>query len=219
MMERTAQSIWHWSVARGTNRTTAANPACASTRLCVLSAMDKYRFTYQDIHRTVRSLSERIVAAGYESDVIVAIGSGGFIPARMLRTFINKPILAVGIAYYDAANKPTVNPRKVQWIEEAERELKGKRILLVDEVDDSRVTLEYCVRELLSHSPASIAVAVLHNKLKEKRGSMPAEVALYLSGLDIEDKWVAYPWDAKDIDEHDAASAADKALLRAPGHE
>jgi uncharacterized protein len=185
-------------------------PACASTDARVLSAMDKYRFTYQDIHRTVRDLSERIAAAGYESDVIVAIGSGGFIPARMLRTFINKPILAVGIAYYDSANKPTVNPRKVQWIEEAERQLSGKRILLVDEVDDSRVTLEYCVRELLSHHPASIAVAVLHNKLKEKRGAMPAEVSLYLSGLDIEDKWVAYPWDAKDIDEHDAASAADK---------
>lgn len=173
--------------------------------------MDKYRFTYQDIHRTVRDLSRRIVAAGYETDVIVAIGSGGFIPARMLRTFINKPILAVGIAYYDQHNQPTANPRKVQWIEEAERQLKGKRILLVDEVDDSRVTLEYCVRELLAHRPASIAVAVLHNKLKEKRGAMPPEVSMYLSGLDIEDKWVAYPWDAQDIDEHDKAAGADKA--------
>lgn len=173
--------------------------------------MDKYRFTYQDIHRTVKSLAERIVAAGYDADVIVAIGSGGFIPARMLRTFINKPILAVGVAYYDQNNQPTPNPRKVQWIEEAERQLRGKRILLVDEVDDSRVTLEYCVRELLSHHPASIAVAVLHNKLKEKRGAMPPEVSLYLSGIDIEDKWVAYPWDARDIDEHDAAAAADRA--------
>jgi len=173
--------------------------------------MDKYRFTYQDIHRTVRDLARRIVKAGYDTDVIVAIGSGGFIPARMLRTFINKPILAVGIAYYDQHNQPTANPRKVQWIEEAERQLKGKRILLVDEVDDSRVTLEYCVRELLAHHPASIAVAVLHNKLKEKRGAMPPEVTMYVSGLDIDDKWVAYPWDAQDIDEHDRAAAADKA--------
>ncbi len=182
--------------------------------LSVLSDMDKYKFTYQDIHRTVRSLAERVTAAGYETDVIVAIGSGGFIPARMLRTYIDRPILTVGVAYYDKDNKPTKNPRKVQWIEEAERELKGRRILLVDEVDDSRATLEYCVRELMSHGPATIAVAVLHNKLKEKRGAMPKEVALYLAGLDIEDKWVAYPWDAKDIDAHDVAAAAD----RATGH-
>jgi hypoxanthine phosphoribosyltransferase len=164
--------------------------------------MDKYRFTYNDIHRTVRSLAERITASGYEADVIVAIGSGGYIPARILRTFIDRPILTVGVAYYDSNNKPTELPRKVQWIEEAERILQGKRILLVDEVDDSRATLEYCVRELMSHRPASIAVAVLHNKLKPKKGAMPDEVALYLAGLDLEDKWICYPWDALDIDQH-----------------
>lgn len=170
--------------------------------------MDKYHFSYQDIHRTVASLASCIRAAGYEADVIVAIGSGGYIPARILRTYLDKPILAVGIAYYDKDNKPTSDPRKVQWIEEAERALRGKRILLVDEVDDSRSTLEYCVRELLSHEPASIAVAVLHNKDKPKRGSMPEGVSLYLAGLEIEDRWVCYPWDALDIDAHDATIAA-----------
>ncbi len=172
--------------------------------------MDKYRFTYEDIHRAVRSVARRVTAAAYEPDVIVAIGSGGFIPARILRTFMDRPILTVGVAYYDKDNKPTENPRKVQWIEEAERELRGRRILLVDEVDDSRATLEYCVRELMAHGPASIAVAVIHNKLKEKRGAMPPEVALYVAGLDIEDKWVCYPWDATDIDGHDRAAAADR---------
>ena len=114
----------------------------------------------------------------------------------------------MGVAYYDNDNQPTDQPRKVQWIEEAERILQGKRILLVDEVDDSRSTLEYCVRELLSHQPASIAVTVLHNKLKPKRGSMPPEVGLYLAGLDLEDRWICYPWDAADIDDHDRQAAA-----------
>ncbi len=167
--------------------------------------MEKYLFSYQEIHRTVESLATRIRASGYRADMIVAIGSGGFIPARILRTYLDLPILAVGIAYYDRDNRPTDDPRKVQWIEEAERTLKGRRILLVDEVDDSRSTLEYCVRELMSHEPASIAVAVLHNKNKPKRGAMPEGVALYLAGLEIEDRWVSYPWDAVDIDAHDAA--------------
>ncbi len=87
-----------------------------------------------------------------------------------MRTYLGKPILAVGVAYYDANDRPTDTPRKVQWIEEAERQLSGRRILLVDEVDDSRTTLEYCIRELMRHNPAGISVAVLHNKLKEKRG-------------------------------------------------
>ena len=163
--------------------------------------MEKYWFTYEDIHATIRDLAERIRQSGYEADAIVAIGSGGFIPARILRTYIKKPIWAVGIAYYDDENKPTDTPHKVQWVDEVERKLTGKRILLVDEVDDSRTTLEYCIRELLTHKPASVAVAVLHNKDKEKRGVIPPEVKLYLAGRELEDKWICYPWDALDIEE------------------
>jgi len=170
--------------------------------------MDKYWFTYEDIHSTIRDLAERIRQSGYEADAIVAIGSGGFIPARILRTYIKKPIWAVGIAYYDDENKPTDTPHKVQWVDEVERKLTGKRILLVDEVDDSRTTLEYCIRELLTHKPASVAVAVLHNKDKEKRGVIPPEVKLYLAGRELEDKWICYPWDALDIEEQNRQAHA-----------
>jgi hypoxanthine phosphoribosyltransferase len=171
--------------------------------------MEKYYFTYDEIHKTAKDMADRVVASGYDPDIIVAIGSGGFIPARIIRTFLDKPILAVGVSYYDADDKPTDEPHKVQWIEEAERKLAGKRILLVDEVDDSRSTLEYCIRELLRHNPAEIAVAVLHDKKKEKRGVIPTEVRRYFAGRTIEDRWVAYPWDAKDIDDHDARAARD----------
>ena len=170
--------------------------------------MDKYWFTYEDIHKTALDISNRVKASGFEPDVIVAIGSGGFIPARIMRTFLGKPILAVGVAYYDSDDKPSDLPRKVQWIEEAEKKLAGRRILLVDEVDDSRTTLEYCVRELLRHKPSEIAVAVLHNKLKEKRGSIPPEVKRYFAGLDVKDRWICYPWDALDIDAHCVAREA-----------
>ena len=170
--------------------------------------MDKYWFTYEDIHSTIRDLAERIRQSGYDADAIVAIGSGGFIPARILRTYIKKPIFAVGIAYYDDENKPTDTPHKVQWVDEVERKLTGKRILLVDEVDDSRTTLEYCIRELLTHKPASVAVAVLHNKDKEKRGMIPPEVKLYLAGRELEDRWICYPWDALDIEEQNRQAHA-----------
>lgn len=171
-------------------------------------SMEKYWFTYEDIHSTIRDLAERIRQSGYDADAIVAIGSGGFIPARILRTYIKKPIFAVGIAYYDDENKPTDTPHKVQWVDEVERKLTGKRILLVDEVDDSRTTLEYCIRELLTHKPASVAVAVLHNKDKEKRGVIPPEVKLYLAGRELEDRWICYPWDALDIEEQNRQAHA-----------
>jgi hypoxanthine phosphoribosyltransferase len=166
----------------------------------------KYYVSYARIHETVRGMADEICASPFVPDLIVAIGSGGFIPARILRTFLEKPILTVGIAYYDAENRPSKTPRTIQWIDEVEQKLRGRRILLVDEVDDSRVTLEYCLRELLRHEPAEIAVAVLHNKRKEKRGAIPQQIRRYWAGEELEDRWICYPWDARDIERHERLS-------------
>ena len=163
----------------------------------------KYFLSYAHIHQSVRALAERIAAEGFDPDVIVAIGSGGFIPARILKTYIKRPILTVGISYYGPDNRPAEEPHAIQWIDEVEKKLAGRRILLVDEVDDTRVTLEYCLRELLLHHPAEIAVAVLHNKRKEKKGRIPPEVHRYFAGEELDDRWICYPWDALDIAAHE----------------
>lgn len=168
--------------------------------------MEKYYFSYAQIHNTIKNLAGDLADSGYKPDVIVAIGSGGFIPARILRTYIKRPILTVGLAYYDHNNQPTDIPQKVQWIDEVEKKLSGKNILLVDEVDDSRATLEYCLRELLSHKPREIAVMVLHNKLKPKKGALPGEIRHYFAGEELKDRWICYPWDADDIEEHETVS-------------
>jgi hypothetical protein len=162
----------------------------------------KYFLSYEQIHVTIRKLAEDIREDGFDPDVIVAIGTGGYIPARILKTFLKKPILTVGISYYGPDNKPAKTPRMIQWIDEVEKKLAGRKVLLVDEVDDSRVTLEYCLRELLRHGACEIAIAVLHNKNKEKKGKIPQEIRRYFAGQELEDRWICYPWDAEDIEEH-----------------
>lgn len=150
-----------------------------------MSEVKKQYLTYNQIHETIKKLSSEIVNSGFNPDVIVAIGTGGFIPARILKTFINRPILTVGLSYYDENNQPKAAPEKIQWIDEVETKLKGKKILLVDEVDDSRVTLEYCLRELLSHEPLEMAVAVLHNKKKEKEALSRKRLPIILPGKNL----------------------------------
>ena len=75
--------------------------------------------------------------------------------------------------------------------------------MLIDEVDDTRATLSYCIKELLNNEPEEIAVLVLHNKKKEKDAEFPAAIKRYFAGEEIEDLWIKYPWDAIDIDEHE----------------
>ena len=162
----------------------------------------EYYVGYNKIHKLVKALSEEILATGFSPDVIVAIGSGGFIPARIMKTYINRPIFTVGISYYGVDQQHFSYPKKIQWIDETRQQLEGKRVLLIDEVDDTRVTLSYCIEELLNHKPEEIAVAVLQNKRKAKGAQFPPEIKLYFAGEEIDDLWIKYPWDALEIDEH-----------------
>ena len=60
---------------------------------------------------------------------------------------------------------------------------------------------EFCLNELAKENFGTIGIAVLHEKIKEKKGRLP-EGMPYFSGITIQDWWINYPWDAEDIDGH-----------------
>ena len=157
-----------------------------------IAMKQKIWYTYDDIHRVIKALAEKIQNSGVKYDAMIAIGGGGFIPARMLRCFLEIPIYAVTTAYYDSDNEGQVTEevKKVQWLDPVPDALKGKNVLVVDEVDDSRVTMEFCLTEL-------------------QVGKIPEGIP-YFSGLTVEDWWINYPWDALDIDEHNRLAAEGK---------
>jgi uncharacterized protein len=165
--------------------------------------MDKYYFTYTEIHKTIQTSAKDILTSGFMPDYILAIGGGGFIPARILRTFITKPLITVSLSRYKNSGEIVDIPIKHQWVESINVDLNGKKILLVDEVDDCRTTLEYCINELFKTYDMELAVYVLHNKKKEKHGKIPKEVKHVFIGKEIENKWINYPWDALDIEAHE----------------
>jgi uncharacterized protein len=165
--------------------------------------MEKLFVKYSEIHKLVEKAAADIAASGWEPDLIVAIASGGFIPARIFKTYLKKNIYVVGLQRYFDDSSPIPVPMKVQWIDEVEKKLSGKKILLVDEVDDTRITLAYCIGELLKNHPAEIRVAVLHQKEKPKLAEFPPVVKVIYEGTKVPDIWIKYPWDATDIDEHE----------------
>lgn len=178
-----------------------------------VAADGKSYFSYSQIARTV---SETVpLVRSFNPDVIVAIGGGGFIPARMLGTEIKVPILAISLSLYGDDTHTAHETGKVtttQWLDDDVR-VKGKRVLIVDEVDDTRTTLQHAVKELTRrNSPATVAVMVVHNKLKSKRGSLPQDIT-YIAGESVPgDAWNCYPWDAQvygnDIDVHERIACA-----------
>jgi uncharacterized protein len=90
----------------------------------------------------------------FNPNVMIAIGGGGFVPARILRTFLkrqgakNIPIVAIGLSLYEdipqkegPEEEAGVEVIRTQWLDFSTigvQDLIGKRILIVDEVDDTR---------------------------------------------------------------------------------
>lgn len=92
-----------------------------------------------------------------------SIGGGGYVPARILRSFLKKPgspnipIQAIGLSLYEQLSSdgpeetPGTKVTRTQWLDFSalkNTDLVGKNILIVDEVDDTRTTLQYAVQEL-----------------------------------------------------------------------
>ena len=156
----------------------------------------KQYYSYCNIHDLCRKKTTEI-KSDFNPDLILAIGGGGLIPARIMRSDLKLPIYVVTFSTYDDEDKPLDVPRVIQWMDFSQ--LKGKKILIVDEVDDTRKTLLYLVNKLVNEEDLKkehLGVFVVHNKIKEKYlSNQGLDVSYYLSGEDVEDKWIVYPWE------------------------
>jgi len=211
VLQPTFQTASEFRTAKHVLPPASAPPAPKAKHNSGTDMKQKIWYTYDDIHRVIKGLAEKIQNSGTKYDAMIAIGGGGFIPARMLRCFLEIPIYAVTTAYYDSDNEGQVTEeiKKVQWLDPVPEVLEDKNVLVVDEVDDSRVTMEFCLNELLKEKFNTVGVAVLHEKIKAKTGKIPDGIP-YFSGLTVEDLWINYPWDAENIDEHNRLAAESK---------
>jgi len=135
-----------------------------------------------------RRLASRIQASGFEPDVVVAIARGGFVPARVVCDYLGvKALESLRIVHYGPGAEKKERPRLAS---EIKFDLKGKKVLLVDDVIDSGGTLELARPLLLSLRPAAFLTAVLQVK---PGGSVAADFV----GRRIRTwRWVVYPWAA-----------------------
>ncbi|KAF9005895.1 hypothetical protein BDQ17DRAFT_1540532 [Cyathus striatus] len=197
-----------------------------------------WHVTYNDIHNLIHSVTPNI-AAQFNPDLLIAIGGGGFFPARVMRTFLREQtekkalqIQAIGLSLYepvDGASEEQIGNEviRTQWLgPDAGKMLLGKRNLIVDEVDDTRKTLSYALselkkdveQELLSYpeserdalrAATKFGIFVVHNKLKAKLAELP-EGTPYFAGEEVGDLWLDYPWESTNIEEHDRLAEVDK---------
>jgi hypoxanthine phosphoribosyltransferase len=142
--------------------------------------------SWATVQRLARVLAARIRDARFKPDIVVAIGRGGYVPARLLCDYLDiTDLRSIRIVHYTAGAQ---KQRRARLVDGLCRDLEGKRVLLVDDVSDTGDTLELARRHLLEHGAGPVRIAVLHHKLTSVLE--PDFIAQRI----IKWRWITYPW-------------------------
>ena len=165
---------------------------------CVLVA-------WEEAARLARLLSDTIRMSGYRPDLVIAIGRGGFVPARvvcdqlLLQMLTSMKIEHWGIAATKKEKTVVRFPLSV--------DVKDMKVLIIDDITDTGETLEVAVEYVSGRDPADIRTGVLQHKYTS--AFTPDYFAEYLD----EWSWVIYPWAVHE----DLVGFVERVLSKGPG--
>jgi len=142
--------------------------------------------SWERFYALARRLALAVHDAGFQPDLIVAIGRGGYMPARVLSDYLDVYDLTdIRIEHYRGVRKQRL--ARVRYPLPAA--ITGRRVLLVDDVNDSGDSLQAALQHLREHGePAGLQTAVLHHKSVSRL--MPDFYAEEVR----EWRWIIYPW-------------------------
>jgi hypoxanthine phosphoribosyltransferase len=142
--------------------------------------------SWNRLHGLLRRLARRIQDSGFRPDLVVAIGRGGYIPARMLVDHLGLMTLtSIRLEHYRGASKGREALIRDPLLPGTE----GGQVLVVDDVSDTGDTFSVAVAHLHGHLPgARIRTAALHHKAVSRyRPDFHGQLIKQW-------RWLVYPW-------------------------
>ncbi|UCC57431.1 MAG: phosphoribosyltransferase [Gammaproteobacteria bacterium] len=142
--------------------------------------------SWSEVQRLCQRLAVLIRESGYRPDLVVAIGRGGYVPARLICDSLNiMGLTSIKIEHYlsgaDRQEEAVIRyPLKA--------DIRGLRVLIVDDVNDTGDTLDLATQHLQKFQPAEIRTAVMHHKTVTR-----FDVDYYARKV-IKWRWLIYPW-------------------------
>jgi len=133
-------------------------------------------------------LARKILDDEFNSDVIVGVSRGGWIPARVLSDLLENPKIAnVKAEFYLGVAETKREPVITQSVSV---NVKGKKVLVVDDVSDTGKSLHLVKTHLLEQGAKSLKIATLYYK------------PWSITKPDYYEKttrdWIIFPWERKE---------------------
>ncbi|MFZ8849174.1 MAG: phosphoribosyltransferase [Thermoproteota archaeon] len=144
----------------------------------------KWSVFYKDIVK----LYKKIKGDNYKPDIIVAIARGGWVVGRIISDLLEvNQVTDLHITFYTNVYSTLKEPIILEGIG---KDIKNKKILVVDDVSDTGESLIKAIDYLRSFNPLIIKTATVYIKPWTK--FIPD---YYIKSID---KWIIYPYEVKE---------------------
>jgi hypoxanthine phosphoribosyltransferase len=138
------------------------------------------------IQKRIEILGEQI-SRDYQGKQVICVGvlRGAIIFLADLSRYIKVPMIMdfMDISSYGAS---TESSGVVRIIKDLDENIEKKDVLIIEDIVDTGLTLDYLIRMLKSRNPNSLKVCALLNKKERRQIDVPIDYC----GFDIPDKFV-----------------------------
>ncbi|MDI3318082.1 MAG: phosphoribosyltransferase family protein [Bacillota bacterium] len=149
-------------------------------------AIRKIHLSWESVAEAVDRLVEKLPG---DYDALLVVTRGGMVPACLISEKTGmRNILVAAVMFYDDVEHRIEQPTFLQF--PPDPFLKGKRILVVDDVWDTGRTV-MAVRQRVLEAGGRPEVAVLH--YKPSRSLFPEQKPDYYD--QVIEQWIVYPWE------------------------
>ena len=143
--------------------------------------------SWDEYHESIQKLAATILDHSPDVDEIVAISRGGLTLGRLLSDFLRVPIFTIAIQSYTDIKKQGV----VTITGKLQSSIRGKHILLVDDVSETGKTFHRAITYLKKDKPKKITtVAVYFKSHSDYRPDYFAHETT---------KWVLFPYEPTEM--------------------
>ncbi len=150
--------------------------------------------SWDEYHRHIEQLARLVHASGFPFDQVLCLARGGLRVGDVLSRIFNKPLLILSVSSYrEAAGTRQGELHIADNISSTAGPLAG-RILLVDDLVDSGVTLQRVQEQLANHSPS---VSEVRSAVIWYKACSPIRPDYYVDYLP-DSPWIHQPFEVYD---------------------
>lgn len=161
--------------------------------------MKKTYVTWQDVEHQTQEILRQMQQDQWVPDYVVGLTRGGLVPANLISQYLEVPMETLKVSLRDDNQQPESN----LWM--AEDAYQNKKILIVDDINDTGATLSYIKQDWQSGClPKSahwdniwghnVRVAVLYDN-ESSRSDLTVDYSSVTINKAEEDCWVVFPWE------------------------